>query len=218
MKLAAFSDTHAHHRTVKVPDADVVIFAGDFMTSGYRHSEVKDFGEWFSSLPHKHKILVVGNHDRMFESDAAYCLSKFSSDIIYLEDSEIVINGVKFWGSPYQPWFYNWAFNVHRGDPIKEHWDTISADTDVLITHGPPWGILDMMDPNGSWKGYEHLGCEELWKTIHDRLSAKVHIFGHIHGGYGHDSKSYSKMIDFYNVAICDEQYRPVNKPFIIEV
>jgi Icc-related predicted phosphoesterase len=217
MKLAAFSDTHAHHRTVKVPDADVVIFAGDFMTSGYRHSEVKDFGEWFSNLPHKYKILVAGNHDRMVESDKSYCLSKFSSDVIYLEDSEIVINGVKFWGSPYQPWFYNWAFNVHRGDPIKEHWYKIPADTDVLITHGPPWGILDQSYPYSSSPS-EHVGCEELGKQF-SRINPKVHIFGHIHGSYGNTKCfAHRDYTDFYNVAICDEQYRPVNKPVIIEV
>lgn len=214
LTIAAISDTHTHHRTVRVPDADVLVFSGDLMGSGYRHNEVKDFAEWFSDQPHKHKLMIAGNHDRMFESQLAYCLSKFSDNgFVYLENTGYDIDGFKFWGSPVQPWFYNWAFNVERGEAIKKYWDMIPNDTDVLITHGPPYGILDTV-----YDGQKNLGCEELWKTIHDRLSLKVHIFGHIHGGYGHESRPYSKMVDFYNASICDEDYRPVNEPWLISI
>lgn len=140
MKIVAFSDTHGHHRSVSIPECDLVIFAGDLMTSGYKHFEVKDFGQWFSDLPAKHKILIAGNHDRLFETDKNYCLSKFSSEVTYLEDFYTVIDGLKIWGSPYTPFFYNWAFNRHRGEAIKHHWDLIPHDTDVLVTHGPPYG------------------------------------------------------------------------------
>ncbi|HXC04749.1 MAG TPA: metallophosphatase domain-containing protein [Bacteroidia bacterium] len=221
MKIVALSDTHGQHRDVTVPDGDVLMFAGDLMGSGYKHSEVKDFAEWFSNQPHKYKILVAGNHDRMFETNLDYCLSKFSN-VVYLQDSGTEINGVKFWGSPWQPWFYNWAFNVPRGPEIAKYWAKIPGDTDVLITHGPPYGILDQAIPDevrGEWSSdiivhpSEHLGCEELGKQF-GRIMPKVHIFGHIHGSYG----TYNDGIRFYNVSICDEQYNPVNPVTVIEV
>lgn len=210
MRIVALSDTHAHHGRVTVPDGDVFVFAGDLMTCGRRWEEVVSFGQWFSSQPHQHKILVAGNHDRLFESRLGVCLSEFSN-VTYLQDSRTEIEGVKFWGSPYQPEFYNWAFNVRRGQAIKKHWDLIPQDTDVLITHGPPYGILDQMAPGGQW-GTDHLGCEELSKQF-ARISPRVHIFGHIHGSYG----VYKDGISFYNVAICDEEYRPVNPVTVID-
>lgn len=222
LTLVAFSDTHGHHKNLVLPDGDVLIFAGDLMTCGRRMSEIKSFGEWFSRQTHKYKILVAGNHDRYFEHSIGLSLSQFSKDVVYLQDASWVINGFKFWGSPYQPEFCNWAFNVPRGTPIKEHWDRISSDTDVLITHGPPYGILDQMNPQWSTgKSYsEHLGCEELRKTV-DSISPKVHIFGHIHGSYGHDKSldCYSpKITNFYNVSICNEDYNPCNSPTVINI
>lgn len=208
MKIAAFSDTHGWHKGLLVPDADLAVFAGDFMTSGYKHSEVKSFGKWFSNLPHKFKILVAGNHDRMMEFDRNYCLSKFSSEVIYLEDSYMLIDGLKIWGSPWTPWFYDWAFNARRGEQIKQHWDLIPADTDVLITHGPPYGIGDYLGEQ--WKVPDrHVGCETLSEALLN-LKPKVHIFGHIHAGYG----VYGNR---FNVSICNEGYRPVNPVTVIE-
>lgn len=231
MRLVALSDTHTYHREVTVPDGDVLIFGGDLMSSGYKHSEVKDFADWWNNLPHKYKLLVAGNHDRMFETNLEYCLSKFTGTI-YLQDSGIEINGVKFWGSPYQPWFYDWAFNVSRGEVIKKHWDLIPSDTDVLITHGPPYGVLDQARPNGmdsTWGSKiilpptEHCGCEELGKAVY-RIKPKVHIFGHIHGSYGSQG-SYPKELmipksdtRYFNASICNEQYNPANEPHVIDL
>ena len=221
LKIIALSDTHTFHRKVTVPDGDVLVYAGDLMGSGYNCREVIDFGDWFSNLSHPTKLLVAGNHDRLFESNLRDCLFCFTG-IKYLEDSETIIDGVKFYGSPWQPEFYSWAFNVPRGTEIKKYWDKIPSDTDVLITHGPPWGILDQCWPIGpvAPRGMihmptEHLGCEELDKQVVERIKPKVHIFGHIHGGYGNYE---NKVTRFYNVAICDEQYNPANPVTIIEV
>ena len=236
MKIVALSDTHGHHSDVDVPMGDVLVFAGDFMTCGYKEREARGFMEWVECLPHRYKIVVAGNHDRYVEKNRRI----FESDlnirgIRYLQDSATIIDGVKFYGSPHQPWFYDWAFNVHRGAPIKKYWDLIPDDTDVLITHGPPEGILDQCIPNGSTSTWgskiiippsEHLGCEELRKVV-DRISPKVHIFGHIHGSYG--TQGYTNDVAtslmmpktptrYYNVAICNEQYNPVNEPWVIEL
>ena len=220
MKIVAFSDTHGHHREVSLPDGDVLVFAGDLMTCGRKFNEVVSFADWFMGQPHKHKILVAGNHDRLFETQRPMCVGEFSNRgyVNYLQDSGCEIDGVKFWGSPYQPWFYDWAFNVYRGPEIKKHWDKIPEGTDVLITHGPAMGHLDQSVPKGlvsSWSSTfivpatEHVGCEELDIAV-QVIRPKVHIFGHIHGSYGVEE---TPNTNFHNVAICDEQYNPVNQP-----
>lgn len=244
MKIVALSDTHTYHNDVEVPDGDVLVFGGDLMSSGYKHSEIKDFAEWFMALPHPYKILVAGNHDRMFESNPDYCLSKFlvrdsnppSKEFHYLKDSGCTIDGVKFYGSPVQPWFCDWAFNVHRGPSIQAYWDLIPDDTDVLVTHGPPYGEGDQSYPEPVQyqnsrilrTASEHLGCEELLRAVL-RVKPKVHIFGHIHGGYGQTGMTNYEAdrlmlphpiieTKFYNVSICDEQYNPVNPATVIEM
>lgn len=211
MRIVAFSDTHSHHRQLTVPEGDILIFGGDLMTCGRRLPEVISFGNWFSNLPHPNKILIAGNHDRMFEHRLGDCL-KYFKNVTYLMDSSVEVNGIKFFGSPWQPWFNNWSFNAMRGAAIKQHWDRIPPGTDVLVTHGPPNGVLDLMSPESEWAG-EHLGCEELRKVV-DKISPKVHIFGHIHGSYG----QVEGVTESFNVSICNEQYQPVNPVTVIDL
>lgn len=223
MRIAALSDTHGKHRQVDVPDADVLIFAGDLMTGGWGRSEVLDFGNWFSDLPHKTKVLVAGNHDRLFETNPTWCIQCFSGNVIYLHDCYTVIDGKKFYGSPVQPWFHDWAFNVPRGPAIKEYWDRIPDDTDVLITHGPPLGLLDKVvsSLHYLYDEYEHLGCEELRYAV-ERIRPDHHIFGHIHGGYGYARLKYESPDNQYtalhNVAICNEAYNAVNPVTVLDI
>jgi Icc-related predicted phosphoesterase len=212
-KIVMLSDTHTHHAKLKVPDGDFLVFAGDLMSCGRRFNEVMSFGKWFSAQPHKHKILVVGNHDRLFETNPTLCMSEFSKDVHYLVNESVEIDGFKFWGSPVQPWFHNWAFNVHRGAPIKVYWDKIPDNLDVLITHGPPYSILDQMEPGGEW-GTDYLGCEELLLAV-QRTKPKVHVFGHIHGSYGTVTHGSTQFI---NASICNEQYVPVNEPQVVTI
>lgn len=220
MKIVAFSDTHGYHRAVTLPHGDVLVFAGDLMTSGYNHREVVDFANWFTSQPHKHKILVAGNHDRLFQQRLDTVLPYFNSSVFYIQDSGVTIDGVKFWGSPWQPDFCNWAFNLPRGEELRKVWAKVPEDTDVLITHGPPYGYRDN---TGSTRGNENVGDEELEKALY-RIKPRAHIFGHIHNGHGIEffPKMYVEPNGFftvcYNVAICDEEYRPVNEPHIIEI
>ena len=224
IKIVALSDTHGQHREVDVPMGDVLIHAGDFMTCGRRFAEVQSFGKWFSEQPHKYKILVAGNHDRLMESKLQLCLNEFKG-VTYLQDSGCEIKGWKFYGSPWQPWFYDWAFNVHRGQAIKKYWDKIPLDTDVLITHGPPYGILDQSIPEeriSSWSSTfvippsENVGCEDLLSAV-NRVEPKFHFFGHIHGSYGKTIRQGDRnLMHFHNVAICDEQYNAANDPHVV--
>lgn len=217
MKIVCISDTHAQHRKFDIPDGDVLVFAGDIMTDGWAGHEIRDFNTWLGELPHKHKIVIAGNHDRRLEMD--YQTSKeFFTNAIYLQDTGTVIDGFKFWGSPYTPEFCNWAFNARRGEDIQSHWDKIPKDVDVLITHGPPLGRLDKtgglsrVSP-GVWLD-QSLGCADLAKTV-DLIRPQLHIFGHIHGGYG---KTEVDGTLFVNAALVDETYRPKNEPIIVEV
>lgn len=221
MRLVCLSDTHNQHKRIRVPDGDVLIHAGDGTGNG-EFRETAAFLCWMDSLPHHHKIMVVGNHDWTFQRDPdiAGLLLADHPGITYLQDSGYEIGGLKMWGSPWQPWFMNWAFNLPRGPRIRERWNLIPMDTDILITHGPPHGVLDQVvhEPAGGWDPGlgrpEHLGCEELAIRLH-AVRPRLHVFGHIHGGCGHLERNGTL---FVNASICDELYRPTNPAVILDL
>lgn len=222
IKIVAFSDPHQRYAMVKVPDGDIVICSGDISMTGNIQA-VTAFCHWYGELPHKHKILIAGNHDWLFENDPALGRQICKDNgIIYLEDSGVEIEGIKFWGSPVTPWFNDWAFNRAITDmeatyrnirPIKPYWDMIPDDTDVLITHGPPYDILDeLLAVDGTPKGI-FVGCPELLAAV-KRVKPQCHFFGHIHCGYG------EKHIDgtsFYNTCVLDEMYMVSNPVTIVD-
>lgn len=221
MKIVCISDTHNQHKRISVPAGDVLIHAGDGTGSG-DFKEIAAFLCWLDSLPHPHKILVAGNHDWTFQRDPdiAGLLLKDHPGITYLQDSGCEINGFKVWGSPWQPMFMSWAFNLPRGRMLREKWNLIPIDTDILVTHGPPLGILDQVlpVPTGGWdpdRGQpEHLGCEEMLIRVRT-VKPKLHVFGHIHGGYGiHKDRGTTHV----NASICDEDYRPINAPVVLDL
>jgi len=206
MKIVTISDTHGMHRSLNMPDGDVLIHAGDFCSRGSLEN-VSEFNEWLGGLNYKHKIVIAGNHELCLERDAEKA-EALITNAIYLKDTSVVIDGVKFYGAPWQPYFFNWAFNLQRGAELKEKWDLIDSDTDVLITHGPPHGYLDE-----TFKG-EHVGCEELVKVVR-RIKPKFHVFGHIHYGYGSVRIG---VTTFVNASTCTEGYEPVNEPLVFDV
>jgi Icc-related predicted phosphoesterase len=213
-RIVCLSDTHNCTNEVDVPDGDILIHSGDATITG-TVEEVNHFNEWFAGLPHKNKIFVAGNHDWLFERDDELARSMLGTSIIYLRDSSAVIDGLKIYGSPWQPRFYDWAFNLNRGQEIAEKWRLIPADTNILITHGPPHGILDGVPTQ--W-GTENAGCEELRTRVLQIAplgELKLHVFGHIHGGYGtHEEFG----VTFINASNCDEQYAPSQSPIIIDI
>jgi hypothetical protein len=169
--------------------------------------------DWFKSLPHPYKICISGNHDWAFQHFMTEGREDLAREIchpaIYLRDNSVTIDGVKFYGSPWQPWFFDWAFNLRRGFEIKAKWDIIPADTDVLITHGPPKHVLD-------WVGRDAVGCEDLALAV-NRIAPRIHVFGHIHGGYGR--REYGKT-RYYNASVVNEAYclDPRHQPWIVEL
>lgn len=193
MKFVCISDTHNRHEELIIPEADMIVHSGDLTSTGTTR-QIREFCEWYGKLPHKYKILIAGNHDWGFEKD------RFKHEeicgkngIIYLQDSGVEIEGIKIWGSPRTPEFFSWAFNCWRTLDEEENrlnrkgkrlpfigrfWAKIPKDTDILLTHGPPYDIMDEC-PDGSLAG-----CEILAKKV-KHVAPKFHIFGHIHGQNG---------------------------------
>lgn len=206
MRTVLISDTHTKHQYFKVPDGDLLIHAGDLTNKGSQ-LDLDDFIEWFRAHPHKHKVFIAGNHDFCFERQL-YTQSSFGPDLIYLEDSLVQVEGLNIYGSPWQPWFYNWAFNVQRGPALAAKWAKIPEDTDILITHGPPRGIQDLVTRDN-----EHAGCDDLLERV-KIVKPKLHVFGHLHDGYG---VTETDDTIFVNAAALDDRYRPVNSPIVLD-
>ncbi|MCH2083122.1 MAG: metallophosphatase domain-containing protein [Saprospiraceae bacterium] len=178
MKILFISDTHSKHHRFNFPSADMIVHAGDFTRKGTKE-EVQDFLTWYQKLDFEHKILIGGNHDFFLEHHSAAFRQMLPKNIHYLEDEGITIEGIKFWGSPITPFFMDYAFNRQRGKEIRAYWDKIPTDVDVLVTHGPPYRILDKTLLQ------MHVGCRELLSAVQDRIHPKIHVFGHIHEAYG---------------------------------
>lgn len=205
MKIVTISDTHQKHINLKIPDGDMLIVAGD-ITEGIYFLGADRFNAWLGTLPHKYKIVIAGNHDFYFQ-DQPDRVKEILSNAIYLNESGITIEGIKIWGSPWTKWFYDWAFNIPIGTDA-DYWKKVPDDTDILITHGPPYGILDTTKLRN-----EPAGCKELLKTV-ERIKPKLHVFGHIHESYGTYT---NKETTFINTSICNEKYEPINKPIVYE-
>lgn len=221
MKLLLLSDLHGKlkkllkkHRN-KLPEADVLIISGDITSNG----SIECLGGTLTRLTKQKElcgyneiILIAGNHDKCFQDEHAWLAKEMCKEagIIYLEDKAITIDGIKFYGSPHTPTFLSWYFMKNRGEDILAMWQLIPNDVDVLITHGPVAGIMDI-----SIYDNVHCGCEDLRNEIFNRIKPKISVFGHIHNWYGiekHDG------IKFINASTVNEQYEVVNDPILIEV
>jgi Icc-related predicted phosphoesterase len=208
LKFVAISDTHCRHRSLRLPKGDVLLHAGDISYRGEK-KEIEDFLDWFAQQPHTHKIFIAGNHDFFFEREkTAKIKSLIPESVHYLKDEEIIINNIKIWGSPYTPWFFRWAFNKRRGLPMAKHWENIPNDADIILTHGPAYGVLDML------VNEEHAGDKDLLNKLVS-IKPKVHVCGHIHESYGSTKRH---GIKFINACILNEGYELINKPIVFEL
>lgn len=208
MKFVAISDTHCRHRSLKLPKGDVLLHAGDV---GYRSNrqEIIDFLDWFSKQPFTYKIFIAGNHDFYFEREKEAELKRMLPEgVFYLKDEAVCIDGINIWGSPYTPWFFRWAFNKRRGESLRNHWRLIPADTDIILTHGPVYGILDTV------LNEQHAGDVDLLRRVLE-VKPKVHVCGHIHEAYGTVKR---QGIQFINASVLNEAYELVNKPITFNV
>jgi predicted phosphodiesterase len=205
LRLVCLSDTHNRHDHLRVPDGDVLLHAGDFTGRGTPR-EIAAFGAFLARLPHRSKVVIAGNHDFLFQDESERA-RELLGDVTYLEDSPAEVAGLRVWGSPWQPWFHDWAFNLPRGAALAEKWALVPAAVDVLVTHGPPHGILDRTSDG------RRVGCEEL-AAARARIRPRLHLFGHIHEAYGtHRADGILSV----NACNCDLGYRPVNPPVVLD-
>ena len=243
MKLSLLSDTHGarQHSKIVVPPCDVLCHSGDI---GGRTSllELHEFLQWFAIQPAERKIFIGGNHDIVLDENEAtkarragnmyswsiqldanrqaktLIQSYEKEGVIYLQDKEYVYNGVKFYGSPYSPWFHGdfWAFNKQRGAEINKVWAKIPSDVDVLLSHTPPYGVLDdVFEQKTENELDSHAGCKDLLNVIKKRLTKlKLHTFGHIHANTGLllQPLSQTRNAWFANACLLNNQYNILNK------
>jgi predicted phosphodiesterase len=217
MEIICISDSHGKHKLIPLHlinngdgKIDMIIHSGDISNHGNK-GEVRNFLDWFSKLPYKHKVLIAGNHDFFFEKAPAKEINELLGEypsITYLNDSGVEIDGFKIWGSPVQPWFYNWAFN-RTSQEIVKHWDLIPNDTNILITHGPINGYLDK-----TIRG-DLAGCPNLLEKVKTLKDLQLHVSGHIHEGYGATRMGDVNLI---NASVLDYHYDMVNDPITINL
>lgn len=217
MKITFISDTHNKHNQITsfLTGGDLLIHAGDISSRGYIN-EIENFARWYDSIDnYDTKVFISGNHDFGFQDDSEKVKGLLTGykTIDYLQDDwmgigEDVDTMIKIWGSPWQPEFHNWAFNLPRGEKIMEKWNLIPTDTDILITHGPVHGKLDFVPYDGL-----NVGCEDLLVKIQE-IKPKIHVCGHIHEGYGY---VFDGTTHFINAAVLNGRYEFRNKPLMVE-
>lgn len=216
-RITFISDTHTKHDKVSgfLTGGDILVHAGDLTGRGYI-TEIENFMKWYDNINnYDTKVFIAGNHDFGFqdENEKLRGLLTGYKTIDYLEDELMMVgedydNMIKIWGTPWQPEFHNWAYNLPRGEKLKEKWDMIPMNTDILITHGPPFGKLDYVPYDGV-----NVGCEELMKRV-EEIKPKIHVFGHIHEGYGY---VFDGNTHFINAAVLNGRYEFRNKPITVD-
>lgn len=215
MKITCISDTHNRHKYLQKSDfetTDLLIHAGDFSGNGNRQQTV-DFLQWFESLEIEHKVLIAGNHDFYACSEHFNTiLQSVAPSIIYLRNSSTEINGLKIWGSPYSNTFGQWAF-MKDDLELADIWETIPEDTDIVITHGPAYGIGDkVLNPQDRLS--PHVGSQSLRKKLATLPNLKLHVCGHIHEASGLYIHDYVTI----NASTCDLGYIPFNNPISVNL
>ena len=197
MLILHLSDTHSkHHELHNLPPADIIIHSGDISFAG-SENEVMDFIEWFGALPYKYKIFIAGNHDDCLFGAK---IDGLPDNCFYLCNSSVIIDGIKFYGIPM---FMEDAMSGDYDRNIQK----ISGDIDILITHQPPYGILDS-------SANIHFGDRKLLEIVL-KTRPKYHLFGHIHGAYGIEK---SEDTTFVNAAILSENYELMYEPILLKI
>lgn len=222
MKLVIISDNHSNY-DFEVPDGDVLIHCGDFSFKGDL-PEVLDFILWFESQPHKNKIFIYGNHELGPERDYYNITDMIEegtgAECVHNIRAPIDIDGITFWGSSFTPSFRNWAF-MKDEEQRKRYWCKAPSNVDVLVTHGPPYGLLDTVDGLEIEPGkLENLGCKYQREYI-ERVKPKLVAFGHIHDSAGQMTlKHWDSPHDTIcvNAALMDEKYKLTNEPIVVEI
>lgn len=224
MKIVCISDSHSKHRQLDMPSGDILLCAGDicFADKGdviTEEQHVRDFNEWLGGLGYKHIVVIAGNHDSILEDKTR--ANELITNAHYLDQDLIEIEGLKIYGEPRQPEFFNWAFNVSRKN-MELVWDLVPDDVDILLTHGPPHGFgdltKDLHSPMWGPPALVRVGCKHQRCLMDSRLKEspfKLVVSGHIHSDYGQYQNGPTRVV---NCSVVNERYHVVNKPIVIEL
>jgi Icc-related predicted phosphoesterase len=207
MKIVALSDTHRQEWKIQIPECDILIHAGDCDIYNLEH--LIKLNIWFNLQPAKHKIFVAGNHDLYLDNCNTEFIQEMLPSCIYLQNNSIEIEGLKIWGSPYSPIFMNWAF-MKSDKELKRFYDKIPQDTDIIISHTMPYGILDQVLPR-----MENVGSVSLRDRV-KIIMPKIFIGGHLHAQGGQNYTDFTT--DYYNVSVLDDNYQIANPVTIIDI
>ena len=204
-----------------MPSGDLLICAGDVTNKG-ELGILQDFNKWLGTLDFKYKVMIAGNHDFCFEGVGRNIAESLLTNVTYLFDSEVEIEGLKIYGSPWTPYFHNWAFNLRRGPAIEKFWNKIPKTTDILITHGPPFGILDWVDRPSEEEdpipGVSKVGCQDLTKALKRLTNLKLHVFGHIHEAGGMVTEGGTVYVNASQILHKDKKAGVHFKPYVVNL
>jgi len=227
-RLIFVSDTHTMHgrltQAIIAAKADILVHCGDFTGTG-RLTEVGDFADWCAVLLKKgyvkRVVAIAGNHDLLFDethprtrrdwpTGPEMCRKRLrDAGVVYLRDSATMIEGLVFHGIPWTGRFYDWAFQIDSPEQDEEVFGGLRPGIDVLMTHGPPHGIRDLV-PRG-----ENTGSPALLRAL-DRARPQVNAFGHIHEGYGMTLMPNGALC--INASTCTGDYKPTNPPIVLDL
>jgi len=226
LRFVCISDTFGAHTSLtgKMPHGDVLVHTGNFTESSLPQ-EISSFNAWLSTMPHKHKIVVAGSRDAIFDAEAypytwrraghptCYHISETKSLLTactYLEHTSTTVEGMKIFGSPYNCNAFSFAFHALRGAPMKKLWEKIPSDTDVLLTHTAPLGHGDLCVDG------RREGCANLLDWV-ESYRPLLHIFGGVREGAGLTSNDRTMFINACSLGLT---YAPsaVRKPLVIDL
>jgi Icc-related predicted phosphoesterase len=176
-RLVLISDTHNLHPFLNIPEGDILIHAGDFVKRSKDKSLYKDFNKWLGKQNFKHRIVIAGNHEYLFNRYSKERIDRLLSNCKYLQDTYIEIEGLKIYGTPWQS-SHNMAFSCNKAN-LSEKWAMIPEGLDILITHMPPHAVMDLASNGRNW------GCKALKQRVLEEIKPNLHVFGHVHEGYG---------------------------------
>jgi Icc-related predicted phosphoesterase len=206
MKVVCISDTHELHRELAVPAGDLLLHAGDFTFFGKGTRAIKDFNAWLGELPHPHKVITCGNHEYAIDTNPD--LRKLITNATILINESVIVGPAKIWGSPLTQ-HHDTAFGRSNASDRIQVYNNIPLDTDIVITHGPPYGVLDADETYPGPSGDRELRAAII------RVKPILHVFGHAHSGYG---VRQSKDTTFVNAALFGWSGELENRPFVFEV
>lgn len=220
MRIVCISDLHGY-LPKDLPDGDVLVIAGDICPAydhsiGFQKQWIEgSFNQWIRKQNQQHKVFIAGNHDFVFEH---YNFPQFIRDdfnrtsVHYLHDSEVILDGYKFYGYPWQIEFCDWAFNLPRHEMADVN-AKVPFDVNVLITHGPAFKIHDAVTEG--WNDAKDLGDPSLNERIKNLSNLKLHVCGHIHSGHG---KLVKDGVTYVNASLLNEDYKRAYEPEIVDI